>query len=251
MKLLSTPQSNPKVAKNMKQGVLTAPLHLAPYNLSGYQTCPMASKGCAAACLNTAGRGGIPARAGDPSSVMDNPIQAARVRKTHMYFKQRDAFMQLLVRDVQSLERKAKKLSLSCGVRLNATSDIPFERVPLEHLGNSYRNIMELFPDVQFYDYTAITKRAIAWANNKMPSNYHLTFSAKEDNDNSVKQVAEQQGNIAVVFGADVLPKEYLNLPVINGDEHDYRPADPKGVIVGLKAKGKAKKDTTGFVRNG
>jgi hypothetical protein len=52
--------------------------------------------------------------------------------------------------------------------------------------------------------------------------------------------------NVAAVFHK--VPETYLGRTVINGDETDLRFLDPKGVIVGLKAKGKAKKDTTGFV---
>lgn len=232
MRLLSSPTSNPKVAKNKKKGVLTAPLHLLPYNLSGFQVCPMASKGCAAACLNTAGRGGFLDR-----------VQAARLRKTLMYFNDRQNFMIQLIENIKYMERKAEREGLGCGIRLNATSDIPWERVMVDG-----QNLMEMFPNVQFYDYTAIPKRAIAWARGELPPNYHLTFSAKEDNDEAVKSVANEKGNIAVVF-RDKLPNEYLGLPVINGDEHDYRPIDPVGCIVGLKAKGKAKKDKSGFVK--
>lgn len=227
MKLLSNPTSNPKIAKNLKVGVLTAPLHLAPFNLSGYQVCPMASTGCVSACLNTAGRGQM------------NAVQAARIRKTKLYFEDREAFMAQLVKDIKSVERKAKKESLSCGVRLNATSDIPWERVPV----GVFKNLMEMFPNVQFYDYTKRHNRK------NLPSNYHLTYSLAEDNDSQAKKAIKNGMNVAVVFKGKLLPKTFWNLPVINGDEHDFRPIDPKGVIVGLLAKGKAKHDTTGFAR--
>lgn len=242
MKLLSTPQSNPKVAKNLKQGVLTAPLHLAPYNLSGYQVCPMASKGCAAACLNTAGRGGI-FKKGENT----NAIQQARIRKTKLYFNNREEFMRLLWNDVVSLYNKANKQSLSCGIRLNATSDIPWERVSIEgYNGKTYKNIMEAFPYIQFYDYTKRHNRK------NLPDNYHLTYSLCEDNDDRALQAYHNGMNVAAVFRKE-LPASFIlkgvEIPVIDGDEHDYRPADPQGVIVGLKAKGKARHDTSGFVR--
>lgn len=241
MKLLSAPRSNPKVVKNIGKGVLTAPLHLSPYNLSGYQVCPMASKGCAAACLNTAGRGGIFKKGSST-----NPIQEARKRKTLQFFKDRQEFMALLVKDIQAMERKAERESLSCGIRLNATSDIVWERTKLTYEGKQYGNVMELFPDVQFYDYTKRHNRK------DLPENYHLTYSLAEDNEKRAEEAFSNGMNIAAVFFE--LPKTFTlgkhkDIPVINGDEHDYRPIDPKGVIVGLKAKGKAKCDTTGFVR--
>jgi len=236
MKLLSNPTSNPKVAKNSKLGVLTAPLHLAPYDLSGYQVCPMASAGCAAACLNTAGRGGM-FKKGENT----NMIQEARKRKTLMYFEERDKFLELLYKDIEFMVRKAKRENLECGIRLNATSDIPWERVLYKG-----KNMMEHFPDVQFYDYTKRHNRK------DLPDNYHLTYSLAEDNDDRAEEAFNNGMNIAAVFRKD-LPDEFKLgkhcVPVIDGDEHDYRPIDPQGVIVGLKAKGKAKTDNTGFVR--
>ena len=232
---LASPESNPKLAKNQKQGVMSAPLHLAPFKLSGFNTCAMASPGCIAACLHTAG----------------NPLymgakEKARIARTQAYFKARDAFMAVVCFEVEALTRKAEKAHMQAGIRLNATSDIPFERVRVVVNGVTFANVMQAFPNVEFYDYTKQTKRALAWASNAMPVNYHLTFSKAENNDDAVAQVLNAGGNVAVVF--DKLPETYLGKPVINGDEHDFRPLDPKGVVVGLKAKGDAKGDKSGFV---
>lgn len=231
-KLLSKPDDNPKVSKNLKRGVLTSPLHLLPYNLSGYQVCPMATQGCAAACLHTAG---------NPAFMKQK--HKGRLRKTLMYFQDRATFMDLLVKDIQKLQRKATKEGLACGVRLNATSDIPWERVSVAYEDKAYANLMELFPDVMFYDYTKRHNRK------NLPSNYHLTFSLAEDNDAQALKALANGINVAVVFRTKDFPKEYLGYPVIDGDEHDYRPDDPSPCIVGLKAKGKAINDDTGFVR--
>lgn len=247
--LLASPESNPKVAKNGKLDVLTAPLHLAPFNVSGFQVCPQASKGCAAACLHTAG----------------NPVymaqkDASRKAKTLAYFKERDAFMAVLAFEILALERKAIGLGMECGVRLNATSDLPFERRLINVDGHDVL-LMEFFSEVQFYDYTKITKRAIAWATGDMPANYHLTFSRAEDNDRAVAAVLEAGGNVTVVMSKDRYKQAVTDgflqgmgiVPsvahkVTDGDAHDYRPADPVGCIVALKAKGDAKGDTSGFV---
>lgn len=251
--LLAKPESNPKVAKNGKVDVLTAPLHLAPFNLSGFQVCPQASQGCAAACLHTAG---------NPAYMAQK--DASRKAKTVAYFKEREAFMAVLFFEIQSLERKAIALGMKAGVRLNATSDLPWERrkVTLSHNGKEWvEGIMDAFPSVQFYDYTKVTKRAIAWAEGRMPTNYHLTFSRTEDNEADVAAVLEAGGNVTVVMdakrgsatiqagvfhGLGYFPWE--GHKVIDGDAHDYRPADPVGCIVALKAKGDAKADTSGFV---
>jgi hypothetical protein len=242
-KLLSSPTSNPKVIKNTGIGVLTAPLHLSPADSSGYEVCPMRSLGCTKACLHTAGN----------PAFLKNKI-LGRERKTKMYFENRAVFLDTLIKDVFKLRKEAASLSLKCGVRLNATSDIMWERVPVTWGSVTFKNIMEVFPDIQFYDYTAIPKRF----KTPLPANYHLTFSRKEDNEKACKEVLDSGGNVAVVFKAG-LPETYLDsYVVIDGDVHDYRPLDNaqkpkwypknKGLVVGLKAKGLAKKDATGFV---
>jgi len=250
--ILATPESNPKVAKNGKVDVLTAPMHLAPHNLSGFQVCAQASAGCAAACLHTAG----------------NPVFMAqkdviRKAKTVAYFKERDAFMAVLFFEIAALERKANQRDMECGVRLNATSDLPWERRKVNVDGTDVF-LMDYFPEVQFYDYTKITKRAIAFATGKMPENYHLTFSKTEANDSDCIKVLEAGGNVSVVCSLPVyktakatgsLPYPYDTPDAIDGDAHDYRPVDGDrrgnirgGLIVALKAKGDAKHDTSGFV---
>jgi hypothetical protein len=239
-KLLSHPQDNPKVAKNYNRGVLTAPLHLAPYNLSGYQVCPMASKGCAAACLHTAG---------NPAFM--EAKNKGRIRKTKLFFEDRETFMRDLVKDIEKLDADAVRVYFSTGVRLNATSDVPWETIKVTHEGITYDNIMKMFPQVIFYDYTKRHNRK------NLPQNYHLTFSLSEDNEDKAEQMLLKGMNVAVVFSGKEFPKEYTlgntKVPVVSGDEHDFRPADPRGTpgyIIALKAKGKARKDTSGFVRH-
>ena len=232
---LASPESNPKVFKNMKSGVMTSPLHLAPADLSGFNTCAMASAGCKAACLHTAGN----------PAYMPNKTKA-RIARTLAYFKARKAFVALVAFEIESLAIKAGKANMQAGVRLNATSDIPWESVALTVNNKPVKSLIEAFPDVEFYDYTKVLKRAIKWAKGLLPQNYHITFSKTESNDYQVDQVIEAGGNVAVVF--DKLPATYKGLPVIDGDETDFRPIDPKGVIVGLKPKGDAKTDSTGFV---
>ncbi len=240
MKLLST--GNPKILKGTKQGYNTYILHLAPYNLSGYQTCPKATAGCAAACLNTAGRGGM-FKKGETTNV----IQQARIRKTQFFFEERNGFMEWLVSDIEKAIKQSARLNLIPVFRLNGTSDLSFEKYSVIRNGVQYDNIFFAFPEVQFYDYTKILGRKI-----KNIPNYHLTFSAADGNDSDVAKAIEQGYNVATVFGikkTEPMPEFYNGLPVFNGDDSDLRFLDPKGVIVGLYAKGKAKKDTSGFVK--
>jgi hypothetical protein len=240
MKLLSV--GNPKVLKGIKQGYNTYILHLAPANLSGYETCPKRTAGCTSACLNTAGRGGM-FKKGETT----NTIQKARIRKAKMFFENRSEFMADLVKDIELAIKQSEKKGLIPVFRLNGTSDLSFEKYEVIRNGKLYRNIFSAFADNIFYDYTKILGRKIA----EIP-NYSLTFSAADGNDNDVAKAITQGYNIATVFGIKKtlpMPDSYLGLPVFNGDESDLRFLDPKQVIVGLYAKGKAKKDETGFVK--
>ena len=221
--------NNTKMLKSIELGYLTAILHLAPHNLSGVNICPKASVGCAMACLNTSGRGRF------------EFTQKSRLNKTYYFLKDRQKFLLQLDKEVKNFKKRAIKQGLKPAVRLNGTSDLPFER----YIIKDNKNIMQLNPDVIFYDYTKIKNRMTV----ELPKNYHLTFSKSESNDNEIKELLTTAFNIAVVFNGK-LPKTYLNRPVVDGDISDLRFLEPKGVIVGLATKGIAKTDKTGFVVN-
>lgn len=247
MKLLS--KSNTKIMKGEEYGYLTFGLHLAPADLSGYNTCPKASAGCKSACLNTAGMGKF------------SNVQKARIAKTKMFFEQREAFMKQLVKDIQSAQKAATKAGLKLAIRLNLTSDIRWEEIPVTvwSVDQNYRqkgktnalvitdhaSIIDAFSEVQFYDYTKLTGREV-------PSNYHLTFSKSESNDVDVDAILETSTNLAVVFNTKKgkpLPQTYRGRRVVDGDIHDIRFLDGVGVVVGLRAKGDAKSGShDGFV---
>jgi hypothetical protein len=229
-KLLST--ANPKIQKGTKLGYLSFILHLAPSDVSGYNTCPKATAGCKAACLNTAGRGGM-FRRGETT----NTIQKARIRKTRYFYEQRQDFMLDLMADIRKGIKMATKLGLTPVFRLNGTSDLSWEKYDMI----PGQNVFECFPDVQFYDYTKVPKRKVEGINN-----YHLTFSQADGNDADANWAISKNMNVTVVFNK--IPESYKGKPVYNADDTDLRFLDPKGVVLGLKAKGRAKKDTTGFV---
>jgi len=224
-KLLST--ANPKIQKGTKMGYLSFILHLAPADLSGRETCPKRTAGCTAACLNTAGRGGM-FRKGETT----NTIQRARIRKTQYFFNRRQDFMLDLVADIRKAIKFAERKGLTPVFRLNGTSDLSWEKydaVPGQ-------NIFEMFPGVQFYDYTKVLGRKVA----QYP-NYHLTFSKADGNDSDVAEALLQGMSVVAVY--DEIPQG-----VPSADETDLRFLDPKGIMLGLKAKGRAKKDSSGFV---
>ena len=230
-KLLST--ANPKIQKGTAKGYLSFILHLAPADLSGKEVCPKRTKGCTDACLNTAGRGGMFKR-GETTNV----IQQARIRKTKYFFADREAFMIDLISDIFKAIKFAKKQGLKPVFRLNGTSDLSWEKYDTG-LGDPGQvlNIFQVFEDVQFYDYTKVLGRKV-----KHLKNYHLTFSAADGNDSDVAEALLQGMSVATVF--DQIPAG-----VYSADEDDLRFLDPKGIVLGLKAKGRAKKDTSGFVR--
>jgi hypothetical protein len=221
--------NNTKMLKSIELGYLTAILHLAPHKLSGVNICPKASLGCAMACLNTSGRGRF------------EFTQKSRLNKTYYFLKDRQKFLLQLDNEIKNFKKRAIKQGLKPAIRLNGTSDLIFERYPVK----DNKNLMELNPDVQFYDYTKIKNRLT----NKLPKNYHLTFSKSESNDNDIKDLLTTAFNIAVVF-KDKIPKTYLGRKVINGDISDLRFLDKNKSIIGLSTKGNAKNDNSGFVVN-
>lgn len=228
-KQLLSINSDAKTIKGLKQGFLTGILYLAPSTISGYQVCPMAKlAGCEKACLYTAGRGAF------------NSIQNARIAKTKRFFNDKDNFMLDIIYSINSLIRKAKRQNLIPLVRLNGTSDIKWENVIYNN-----QNIFELFPDIQFYDYTKIPNRK------KIPSNYDLTFSysgVKTFQKYNIQALKDNK-RIAVVFDkVENIPITFYNKKVISGDNSDIRHLDAKNSIIALYAKGKAKKDLSGFV---
>jgi hypothetical protein len=225
-KLLST--ANPKIQKGTKLGYLSFILHLAPADLSGRETCPKRTAGCTQACLNTAGRGGMFKR-GETT----NTIQKARIRKTQYFFADRDAFMKDLYHDIIKAKKFAEKQGLVPVFRLNGTSDLSWEKYTV---GLTDMNLFQLFPTTQFYDYTKVLGRKV-----KAYSNYHLTFSKADGNDADVAEALLQGMSVVAVY--DEIPEG-----VPSADETDLRFLDPRGVMLGLKAKGRAKKDTSGFV---
>jgi hypothetical protein len=224
----------------------TGIMYLAPFTMAGSNVCPMAEQaGCVKGCLNTAGRGAY------------NNVQQARIAKTKRYLASRTAFMADLVTDLERFVAYCKRKGVKPAVRLNGTSDIQWEVAHHASRGDARGSVFELFPEVQFYDYTKVYKRAYR----QLPANYALTLSYSAANPayaEVVTKAAHETGaNLAIVYRTKELRDYFVGKlvqygdacrDVIDGDETDMRFLDPKGVIVGLYAKGKAKGDQAGFV---
>jgi len=225
--LLSEGSTNTKTAKNELQTYI---LYLAPSDIIGtHNLCPMASAGCKAACLYSAGRGRF------------SNVQLSRINKAKFWAYDRQAFYMQLATEIMKIYDKSNFQQIA--IRLNGTSDIDHLNLLQRYTGINFLD--SFYSNLLFYDYTKninVYKRYFG-------SNYKLTFSKSETNFDECLEVISMGGNIAAVFSAE-LPDTYGGLSVINGDESDLRYFDPAGVIVGLKAKGDAKKDLSGFVIN-
>lgn len=223
-----------KTVKGEALGFLTGILYLAPATVTKYNTCAMAKAAqCDKACLYSAGRGAF------------NSVQQARIAKTIRFFEDRESFMVDLAYSISALVSKASKQGLKPLVRLNGTSDIRWETVPVTLHGVTYDNIFEVFPEVQFYDYTKDVNRK------NIPDNYDLTFSYSgvDTYQPYVNKALSKGMRVAVVFSHESrIPNVFKGIRVVSGDKSDVRHLDDKGAIVALYAKGQAKNDTTGFV---
>ena len=221
-----------KMEKSQKYKYLSEILHLAPANIGGVNICPNASPECIKLCLNTSGRGQM------------TTVQKSRLNKKFYFLADRLKFLNHLDHEIKLSYARARRKGFKYTVRLNGTSDLPFERYKLEN----GLNLMDNNPHVQFIDYTKVTNRLNK--KNKIPKNYSLTYSQAENNLKDVKQVLKTKYNIATVFRKK-LPKKWLGRKVINGDISDLRHLeDGKKIIVGLIAKGKAIKNFNGFVQD-
>jgi len=227
--LLSKGNTNSKTAKNEQDTYI---LYLAPYNQNSKKIniCPKASDGCAAACLFTAGRGAF-----------SNVIKA-RQNKTEYYLHDKKAFIKQLASELIKIDKKASKNKNQTLIRLNGTSDLDFIFLLKKYANFDISN----YNNLHFYDYTKILGKVKKYSKNK---NYTLTFSRAEDNEQDIFKAVQYGANVSAVFKG-ALPQTYKGIPVIDGDKTDNEMLKYKGFILGLKAKGKARTDKSGFVIN-
>lgn len=225
--ILSDGKTNTKTAKNeLKTFIFYG--SPASQNSKGVNLCPNASKGCILGCLNTAGMG------------VFKTVQDARIRKVDFYLSDKVNFLKLLAFEIKTKVKTAQKQGYNVAFRLNGTTD-----VDLVYQLKKYENLdLVGMQNVILYDYTKTLGKALKYQNSP---NYIHTFSRSESNDDDVKKAIAAGLNVAVVF-ANKLPEFWQGVPVIDGDKADDLMVSYKGVVIGLKAKGKAKKDKSGFV---
>jgi len=220
---------NAKIYKSNKlsEEFLSVVMHLAPFTSSGAgNVCEHATPGCMRACLWLTGKG------------LYSSVQMSRKNKTRLFHEHRGLFLAWLELEIDRLRRHADEQGKILAIRLNGTSDIDWQETA--------PHLFRKFNDVVFYDYTKDFEKMIAYLNGAAPKNYWLTFSRTESNEEQCREVLALNGNVAAIFRS-VIPSQYLGAKVVDGVSHDLRFLDEQGVIVGLKALGKARNDETGF----
>jgi hypothetical protein len=219
---LGSVASSSKIAKGLKYNEMTYILYLAPAEQSGYNVCPGSTAECREACLTESGHNRI--------DVKKNAINKARIKKTKLFFEQREFFMGWLVAEISKAKADAIAKGFTFSVRLNGTSDIQ----PTLFKFNG-KVIFDIFNEVTFYDYTKVANRFKLL---DKYSNYDLTYSFSGYNMlQSLELLENNKGRVAMVFEGKQLPISFMGYKVIDGDAYDMRHLDETGVIVGLKFK--------------
>jgi len=215
----------------------TYAIYLAPANISGYNVCSHSTPECRMGCLATSGRTAVEIFSGR------NIIRNARIKKTRLFAEYQDFFMAWMIAEIKLKQAKAKREHFYFSVRLNATSDINWQKVFYKD-----KTIFEIFPEITFYDYTKNHNKF-----NDIVPNYHLTLSYTGRNWDKCLKILAKGHNVAMIFNVKHekdLPAMYSQYQVVNGDLTDYRVDDAKGIIVGLKWKRIANRDAEKIVLN-
>lgn len=234
---------SPKAIKSLKFGWLNAIHYMSPASIAGVgNLCPHASEGCKALCLGY--HSGQASMVKDAANVSNkNSVRLSRDMKARQFMHNRQAYLEALAKQIGLALVDAFAAQLKLCVRLNGSTDIRWERLRMDSTGKS---LVHTYSAVQFTEYTKDYQRMLDWCAGKLPANLWLTFSRSETNEAQCLDVLSKGGNVATVF--ETLPETWNGYRVIDGDQHDLRHLDPRGVVVGLVPKGAAKKDTSGFV---
>lgn len=252
--------NNQKIQKSVEYGYLSAGIHFAPYKTSGFNVCSHASPICIANCLCYAGHGGINLITDPETGKRTNRAQRARIKRTRLLFQNKRLWFRLFHWEMKKLLRKCDRLGLKPVFRPNLTSDLPWEHIKDP---TTRKNMFQMYPGVQFMDYTAVPGRNV-----EAIPNYHLTFSLKENNAKQALKAFHNGTNVAIVWKRSI--PSYVRIPnedwlgwgasietttyrvlVVDGDKHDLRFLDPLGSVVGLIAKGPARKvEPNGFIHS-
>jgi hypothetical protein len=236
-KIFTAPNNSTKTAKSFDRGVYSPVQYWAHHDIGGVNVCAWASPECIRGCLDDSGR------------MVFKSVKEAHLRRKMLFIHDRSQYWRDVLHDINYGIVKAYQLGMEFACRMNGTQDMPWERIPVVVDGKRYANsIMEMYSSIQFYDYTKypIWKRRESVG--RWPENYDLTFSRSEVNHNLVMAHLHLGYRVAAVFPDDNFPDTWKGYKVISQVEDDFTYKKPHGTILGLCAKGKAKKDTSGFV---
>jgi hypothetical protein len=249
---------SPKAIKASKFGYLNAIHYMAPYNVAGVgDLCPKATVGCRALCLGLWSGQASMVKDATSISTQGNSVRQSRIDKAQRFMRDRADYLLDMVRAIDNARIRARRKRRKLCVRLNGSTDIAYEGIRFSVVRNRHgkamavtlggfvgRNVFDHYPTIQFVDYTKIATRL----NRALPANYCLTLSRSESNETECIAALGNGHNVAIVFAGDK-PTTWHGFAVIDGDQHDLRHLDPRGVVVGLSPKGlKAKRDQSGFV---
>ena len=222
-----------KMMKSYTHNVATYCVYLAPANMAGctkkgtrINVCPM-SQHCKELCLNSAGHNKADILSNGKENIKHSLINISRIKKTKLFYNDRDLYMDILIHEINRDRSYAERHGMEFSVRLNGTSDLSPEIMKKDG-----KNILEIFPDVQFYDYTKVYNRTKLM---KFYPNYDITFSYDGYNWDQCEQFLNDGGKVAVVFDSETMPKTYKGYKVIDANGYDMRYLDPKGCIMGLE----------------
>ena len=222
-----------KMMKSYTHNVATYCVYLAPANMAGrtkkgtrINVCPM-SQHCKELCLNSAGHNKADILSNGKDDIKHSLINISRIKKTKLFYNDRDLYMDILIHEINRDRSYAERHGMEFSVRLNGTSDLSPEIMKKDG-----KNILEIFPDVQFYDYTKVYNRTKLM---KFYPNYDITFSYDGYNWDQCEQFLNDGGKVAVVFDSETMPKYYKGYKVIDANGYDMRYLDPKGCIMGLE----------------
>ena len=213
--MLTAPESQHKLGMSERPAY---GLTLAPADMSGdWDACDWRTEACTLACvLATAGKGPMAS------------VRKARSVKTRFLGAEPQAFVTLLAAELRAAVVKRGGIDF----RPNVASDIRWERFAPK--------LLEI-DGVRVYDYTKAPAK-----HRTETDNYRLVFSVSERPQSSAEALEYLQGggNAAVVFATikgHPLPETWQGFDVIDADTSDSRFDDPRGVVVGLRAKGSAR----------
>ena len=236
-RIFTAPLASTKTAKSFTHGVYSPVQYWARHDIGGFNVCKWASPECIRGCLEDSGR------------MIFKSVKAAHLRRKMLFVNDRSQYWRDIIHDINWGLTKARSLGMEFACRMNGTSDMPWERIPVEIDGKRHADsIMEMYSAVQFYDYTkySIWSRRIKVSH--WPKNYDLTYSRSETNGNIALAHLHLGYRVAVVFEDEQFPDTWKGYPVVSQVDDDLTYKKPSGHVLGLCAKGKAKQDTSGFV---